>query len=886
MSQAGREADASECEVCYHLNAVEVVEVMSKVARFPRLPLRLLLPSPSSGRFTIFGHVLPRGSKAALWSFEQQVHVGQSLSSVERRFSSAVVMRVSGSARRSVDSTEVMSRQKSPQRQVSSGHAEKRRDAARRTSAPLRCHSQVRKLEDLVKQADKGDIQKRALRNELAVWQREITSSGANHDFLPVDLTVMFRHLRKAGVELSPEFLDWWTARALGLMNSFEPRHLAETIYCLGCLGVPYPRLEGFCEKWFVEVVGKMRGFDAYGLSNTMVGIVKIGIPMDALPASFVDAWCEHAVGNFPSFTDQGFGNSIHGWAKIGSKLSDLPHDFLIRWFEAVQRRGEFLDTQALANLVCAFVAAELRIDDIPVSFVNFWCCEAATQMQKFNAQDLTESIWAWSKLAGSCITEFPHGFLSRWYEAAAVKSASFNAQDLSKSVYALAFAGLKIDDIPVSFVDSWCCRAVDTIDVFEAQSVANSIWAWAKLGSSLISLPHDFLQLWIRGVVNLHNVNASSFSSQNVSNMFYAVALASIPLEILPNDFIIALRDMCVKNFQSNPDVYVPQELLQIIRAVAILKIPPATLGDDFFRLWCKSASEKVDSFSDNNFSPMLLAFAMMNRFPEFRTHPSIQEFLNHVIPIVQVRLSSFDAQGVANSTLALAILCPRLPQSNSKHFDVSKWRTAIHATSASSHPLGKQQIGRAEQIWKIRLLDVGSSACPLVDECDSPSFSVAARDAKNRATPHDLTFSEDATLEGDDIAEDFSVSDDSLAILLAAAKQPRTQAEAMAMPASDPNQQQPRARRRSGDHSETAVFPSSISPAPVRASRTQGARNPSQNAFIPRTNNNERFQETASVQTQPRSGGERLSGPVVARVANFGGFSRRHERLVSRRF
>jgi hypothetical protein len=112
-------------------------------------------------------------------------------------------------------------------------------------------------------------------------------------------------------------------------------------------------------------------------------------------------------------------------------------------------------------------------------------------------------------------ILEEEKNFLEAWENKAMGLLNTFNAQALSNTMYAWAQLGLTPS---TSILDAWEKSFLEKAKSFNAQNLSNTLYAWAQLG---LSPSLEVLRAWEQSFL----AKARSFNAQDVSNTIYAWA-------------------------------------------------------------------------------------------------------------------------------------------------------------------------------------------------------------------------------------------------------------------------------------------------------------------------------------------------------------------------
>jgi hypothetical protein len=143
---------------------------------------------------------------------------------------------------------------------------------------------------------------------------------------------------------------------------------------------------------------------------------------------------------------------------------------------------------------------------------IESWAIPATEDIEKFNPQELANSLWAFATLS----IEPPPQFLNAWVQKATKDIEKFNSQDLANSLWAFATLGIKP---PPQFLNAWVQKATKDIEKFKPQELANSLWAFASLG---IKPPPQFLNAWVQKATK----DIEKFHSQDLANSLWALAV------------------------------------------------------------------------------------------------------------------------------------------------------------------------------------------------------------------------------------------------------------------------------------------------------------------------------------------------------------------------
>ncbi len=266
------------------------------------------------------------------------------------------------------------------------------------------------------------------------------------------------------------------------------------------------------------------------------------------------------------------------------------------------------------------------RIHSIPDSFIQSWLKSALGQMNSFNAQELSNSLYAFSGL-GIHPTD---DFLAAWQSQAIHLIKSFKSQELSNSLYAFSGLGIHPTD---DFLAAWQSQAIDLIKSFTSQGLSNSLYAFSGLG---IHPTDHFIEVWQTQAI--HSIE--SFKSQELSNSLYAFSV----LGIHPEDHFLAVWQnraiYFIENFKS-------QGLSNSIYAFSVLGVQPT---EHYLEAWKKRALKIIGDFNLIELHQLSLARGVLfARFKILMPSPIIRR--------LEEASSRFKAQGVRISNAQKAI-------------------------------------------------------------------------------------------------------------------------------------------------------------------------------------------------------------------------------------
>ncbi|WP_269189524.1 RAP domain-containing protein, partial [Orientia tsutsugamushi] len=122
--------------------------------------------------------------------------------------------------------------------------------------------------------------------------------------------------------------------------------------------------------------------------------------------------------------------------------------------------------------------------------FIEAWIHHATKTIDKFNSQELANSIWALGRL--EIKPQAP--FIEAWIHHATKTIDKFNHQELANSLWALGRLEIKPQ---APFIEAWIHHATKIIDKFNHQELANSIYGILTLNvlcNSKIKVPQLFI--------------------------------------------------------------------------------------------------------------------------------------------------------------------------------------------------------------------------------------------------------------------------------------------------------------------------------------------------------------------------------------------------------
>ncbi|KAK9864416.1 hypothetical protein WJX84_005546 [Apatococcus fuscideae] len=253
-------------------------------------------------------------------------------------------------------------------------------------------------------------------------------------------------------------------------------------------------------------------------------------------------------------------------------------------------KRGEKLATTTarnLANIVWAFakmeydpgqqllqeVADELATKAASCNPQNVANSEATKKLNKFNAQNIANLIWAFASLA----------------------------QSGDKSTF-------------IDLFDGAAAAAEKQMGSFSPQNAANTIWAFAKLEHPVPSL--------MKAVAGHAEWSIKEYQPQSVANLVWALAT-------LQGEPGAGLLQSVAAHFKSNLKEYSPQNLANTVWALATIKYTNKELSNsvwalarlghydaDFMEIVAGEAESRISEFSQQNLANTAWAFSKISHF------------------------------------------------------------------------------------------------------------------------------------------------------------------------------------------------------------------------------------------------------------------------------
>jgi nicotinamidase-related amidase len=232
---------------------------------------------------------------------------------------------------------------------------------------------------------------------------------------------------KAAGTASIKQLVQKLMAKATTVSQSFEPQHVANTVWALATMGVTPDA--GLLRAMQVRATAVAGEFNPQNVANTLSALAKMGVTPDA---GLLRAMQVRAMALAGEFTPQAVSNTVWALATMGV----TPDEELLR---AMQVRA-----MALAGL--------------------------------FDPQEVSNTVWA---LATMGVT--PDEELLRAMQVRATSLAGlFDPQNVANTVWALATMGVMPE---AGLLRAMQGRATATAGLFNPQDVANTVWAHACFG-------------------------------------------------------------------------------------------------------------------------------------------------------------------------------------------------------------------------------------------------------------------------------------------------------------------------------------------------------------------------------------------------------------------
>jgi hypothetical protein len=338
------------------------------------------------------------------------------------------------------------------------------------------------------------------------------------HDFGSIEWSTVFSKLpRLPGSCRSRDvshFLVTFVQAKLA-SGELDARCLSTILY--GCAKLEVHVSAEFASAWMAAASKCLDKFVPQGLVLSVWALAVLNVPLDI---GFVSLWKAASCRNMMDWNDLNLSLALWALSKLGVTVCS-GEEFLEKW-KAVALRQKKFKPMEFAKSLCAFATLKLR-EELP------FCIEWTSKMafEKFNAQDLTKTVWSFATLKAQT---FP--FLSPWLRSAIDRIGSFSARDLSESICSLANLGIRDVD---HFVIPWMKKVQTIVRELSPAEISMCLWALAKMDFDARQDPH-FLSTWMEAAKGC----MKQFSSEDLSNILYALGAFGFK----GSDFVVLIQE------------------------------------------------------------------------------------------------------------------------------------------------------------------------------------------------------------------------------------------------------------------------------------------------------------------------------------------------------
>jgi hypothetical protein len=352
----------------------------------------------------------------------------------------------------------------------------------------------------------------------------------------------------------------------------------------------------------------------------------------------------------------QGDSSKLIGQAHAaGRNCYTLDEDWFARAFTLFQADAPYQFTQQELCIVIGGLAKSIkRLAGVPSSrvrgLVTLWQQRAAESMQATDTRNLANGLYSLGQLRKSSEDEGDDGrsdssdafltldpaFVDAWQDKASTSVEKMNAQDVSNILY--AWARLKMTPRP-SLVSLCQAHAVRIMHSFTSQGLSNSMWA---LGQLQLAPTLDFWNAWQQHALRLLH----TFNEQNLSSCLCAFGRLD---QVLRADLADALLQKSETHLRARCNTH---QLSSWLHAFSISTLKPSSV---WMSIWTEQAMTQLTQFSLANLSAALHACAKLG---EAQVARAFLNAWTTRAEVCDGRVDRLDAQNLSVTIYALAQL------------------------------------------------------------------------------------------------------------------------------------------------------------------------------------------------------------------------------------
>ena len=363
--------------------------------------------------------------------------------------------------------------------------------------------------------------------------------------------------------------------------------------------------------------------------TQELAGVVTLMKRNGYIPSTnFVDKWIGRCLTRLRGFSSRDFVTVLYYLSNF--RCQTRYEKFVEGWIKVSIRSISKFDAQGLSNSIYALSTLEITV---PESFMDKWFITSERKLCHFNAQNLSNSIRALAKME---IT-VPKSFMDQWFIACGLKLRHFKPQELSNSIHALG----KMEIIlPKRVMHQWFIACEEKLRDFNPQELSISIYALSNLE---ITVPESFMDKWFIA----SKKTLPRFDPQGLSNSIYALSNLKITV---PGSF---MRKWFCESERRLPE-FNPQNLSNSIYALSNLEI---TVPGSFMRKWFCESERRLPEFNPRNLSNSIYALSNLEiTVPE--------SFMDKWFLASEQKLQEFNLQALLNSVYSFLLLEVEIPE------------------------------------------------------------------------------------------------------------------------------------------------------------------------------------------------------------------------------
>lgn len=293
--------------------------------------------------------------------------------------------------------------------------------------------------------------------------------------------------------------------------------NIADLIWSCGKLGFKIHKQRETCYSLLKAFIDAERGYDAYALAKSLIGLCKVGIKLSHMSLEDRQQFFRVVLNISNIIDDRGIANTVYSLAVMNTSVNDLPVGVSSFLLSSVEDNILLMNPQGVANTIYSLGVIGYQWSSLSSGLRNRIETKLPNSLANMTSQGLANTYYGLGSM------KFPFFLTDSNLRKSILmnqesKISNMSTVGISSSLYGLAFMGVSWHDWKEGTADRLELAIASSIRLMDQRALASVICSLGKLEVKWLELNPDTKIMLIERVVAL----VLSMSPQEVSSLCY----------------------------------------------------------------------------------------------------------------------------------------------------------------------------------------------------------------------------------------------------------------------------------------------------------------------------------------------------------------------------